>query len=127
MHGELTRCMQGSQAQSHLSAEAVSSAAPSGMKHSALQDSLCGFLLSRSSCPAASPSPCALEEALLAKTCTRPVTRPTATSDSAGWKQQSCGRGDMASEVLILDAQPVLSKVRAQEAAGMLSYRSHWK
>ena len=68
-----------------MSAEAVSSVAPSWVKRTALQDSLCTRLETHSSSAAAAP-PCAA--ALNA--CTRPLTRPTATSCSVGWKQQSC-------------------------------------
>ena len=71
----------------HMSAEAVSSVAPSWVKRTALQDSLCTLLEMHSSREALA-APCAA-----LKACTRPLTRPTATSCSVGWKQQSYMQG----------------------------------
>jgi hypothetical protein len=63
---------------------------PSVVKRSALQDSLCGFFVSLCSWAAGEAASSCTGGRVLAKTCTRPVTRPTATRGSAGWKQQSC-------------------------------------
>lgn len=68
----------------HLSAEAVSSIAPSGLKRSERHDSACALSAKRFSKGSAQLP------VLYRSRCTRPVMSPVATSGSRGWKAQSC-------------------------------------
>ena len=84
-------------ASSHMSAEAVSSRAPSGLNRSERHDSACALSAKRFSKGSRQLW------VLYCSMCTRPVMSPVAMRGSRGWKSQSCREALAINTLAVLD------------------------